>query len=584
MKGVARLIGAAGVALAGAAPAQGLPAFAPLLAERTIAAPGDWPRPGMEATLAALAQAAPGRRQAARWDYAAAMLASGRSAEALGALDTMMRAEPDLGLAGAFQLARGRALVELARGAEAASTLDHPALAGNAEACAWRLRALAGAGAAGPALAQLACAKPALAARSNGERAAFLVAAARAALAIGRADAALHYLGFAPLGDREVMLALAEARLAAGKADSALPLFQRVAADGDERQRAAAELGLIEAELRLRRLTEPAALKRLELLRLRWRGDGIERQAALRSYQLARANGRLPGALAAAATLLRHHVAGGGLGSLLAEVQAMLGALLQPGSGLPLAQAAGLYWEYRDLAPGGAEGDALAWRLADRLQEAQLHSRAAELLEHQLVRRDRDVAQGPLSVRVARSWILAGRPDRALHALKLSGRTIYPPAMLHDRQRAEAVALQQLGRGAEAVAVLQSVPGSADLQAELLWKQRRWSALAELGNRTLPPPGALSEVRQAVVLRQAITLGMLNREQPIAALRARYRKGFRGLPTERAFDLLTRPAGSIDPSALSEALAAVPTVSPAGEFADLLDAAPEPRRARAQRR
>jgi len=561
--------GSAGVA------AGGLPVFAPDLAKRTIVGPA-WPAPAAGKVLARLATATTHERQAVRWNYALAMLAVGRAAEALGALETMAADEPDLALVGTFQLARGRALVELGRDGDAAVALGQPELARNPEACAWRLQALGGAGAAGSALQQLPCAKPALVARPAAERTPFLLAAGKAALAAGRADAALHYLQFAPQADPAVVLVQAEALRASGEAERALRPFAQVHGRGDPQQRAAAELGLIEAGLDARRLAPAAALKRLSELEFRWRGDAVERSALLRSFDLARASGQAPAALRAAAALVRYHVAAGGLSPVLGQAQALLARMLDPRSGISLTEAAGVYWDYRDLAPGGVEGDALVWNLAERLQEAQLYARAAELLEHQLTERAHDVAQGPLSVRVARLRILSGQPDKALEALQSSSRIIYPAAMLADRQRVEAVALQQLGRGGEALAVLQAVPGSGALQAELLWKQRSWGALADLNGRNLPLRGALTEVRQAMVLRQAITLGMLGREGGLATLRGRYLAAFTGLPTKRAFELLTRPAASIDAAALSEALAAMPTVSPAGDFGDLLDAAPPP--------
>lgn len=525
-------------------------------------------------TLEALAEAGPGERQQARWDHALALLGEDRAAEALGVFDVMRADEPDLALSSSFSLARGRALVELGRAAEAAAALDRPSLAGAAEACAWRLLALEQAGAHRVALRQMPCAKPALVARNSEARTPFLIAAARAANAAGRPYAALHWLGFADRNSPEAAVVKGRALLLQGRRGQAAAGFGEALARGSGPIRAEAELGLIEAALAGDVRSRKAASVRLDRLLYRWRGDGIEQRALWLAFDLGRRDSDSRRALRSAAALVRYHSPGARTSALLEEARSIMERLLAPDARLPLDQTAGLYWEFRDLAPGGADGDRLAYRLAGRLQQAGLYERAAGLLEHQLTARARDVAQGPLSVRVARLHILSGHPHRALDALRLSSETIYPAAMDHDRRRIEAVALQLVGRGGEALALLQEVPGSAALQAELLWKQKSWAALADLMER-LPGAGRrMGEAQEALVLRQAITLGMLGREQALALLRSRYSGHFATPQSERAFELLTRPAGELDADGLAAAMAAIPSASPAGEYADLLEVAP----------
>lgn len=559
-------------------PIARLPGFAAELAdEPRIAGPAGWRSVPMNDALKALGSVRAGQRQAARWTYALSLIAAGRAPEAMGVLDVMLQDDPDLELVENFQLARGRVLVELARHEDALAALDRPGLAANAEACAWRTRALVGMGGNSLAVRQLPCAKAAIAARRGDARTPFLVAAADAALAVGDATAALRFLGYAVEGPA-VSLARGRALLALGRLPEASLAYAAGGRRGSPRQAVEAEVGQIEIAL-LRRAMQPGdALKKLAAIRLRWRGDAIERRALWLSYRTARASHDDRAALAAGATLVRYHPVGPELPPLLADVQAILAALLDPDNKLPVDQAAGLYWDYRDLGPSGAEGDLLVTRLADRLQGVGLYARSAELLEHQLFARTRDLAQGPLSVRVAKLHILAGHPDRALEALRGTSKTIYPQAMLWDRHRMEAIALHQLGRGAEAVAVLQDVADAEGLRAELLWKQRNWQALADTTGLDLPAPGALSDMRQAALLRRAIALAMLGREADLADLRARYGESFARLPSARAFDMLTQPGGVIDPDQFAQAMAAIPAVSPAGALADLIEAAPAPRK------
>lgn len=558
-------------------PAWSRPAIAPLareLGEPKVAGEAQWRAPAVADTLTELPKAGPAGRQRARWDHARALIGEGRSADALGVLEVMRSDEPDLRLSAAFQLALGRVLVDLRRGPEAFRELDRPSLAANAEACAWRLRALKLAGAHGLAVGQMSCAKPALAARSRMARSPFLAAAARSAERAGLSDLALHWLDFASDREPEVLLARARALLSKRDGNGARDLYRRLEPATNGEANAEARLGLIEAEALLRPAARREALEALRGFGFGWRGGPVEERALWRSFDLARSAGDPRASLRSAATLVRYHSPGPRLAPLLAESQAILAGLLGSDGKLPLGEAAGIYWDYRDLAPSGSAGDLLAYRLADRLQEAGLYDRAAGLLEHQLTARARDIAQGPLSVRVARLHILAGRPAKAIQALRASADNIYPALMLNDRLKIEAVALQLTGRGSEALALLQGVPGSGALQAELLWKQKSWEALADLMDRIPESRGPMGEVREALVLRQAITLGMLGREDRLELLRRRFQGRFGSEQTARAFDLLTRPAGALNADELSAAMAAIPSVSPAGDLADLLDARP----------
>jgi hypothetical protein len=256
---------------------------------------------------------------------------------------------------------------------------------------------------------------------------------------------------------------------------------------------------------------------------------------------------------------------------MLAGLQGQLAATLAPGSGVPLAEAAGLYWDYRELAPAGAEGDLLVFHLADRLQAEGLYARAAELLQYQLAQRAEDVAQGPLSVRVATLHILARRPDRALDALRTTEQQSYSPAMRADRKRMEAVALYRLGKESAAMAALDAVPGGEAIKAEMFWRARNWGSFVALNQSRLPGRKALDDADQAAVLRQAVALAMIGREPQLQALRTRYAAAFKPLPSGRAFDVITGDPRRIDPAALGAAMAAIPDASPGGGVADLLD-------------
>lgn len=550
-----------------------LPGFAAVLAQQpAIVGPGAWGALSQDAAWQRIARVPQRDLQQARWDYARSLVGAERGGEAFGVLEVMVQDDPDLAMVDSYRLARGAALTLLGRGPEAVSALSSPALAINPEACAWRLRALARSHLAEQALEQIACARPALrAARPRP----FVLSAAQAAVDAGQPDKAIEWLQPMPDRDPAANLLRGRAELLQGHGDQARLRFARVEQSGTMEQRTDARLSEIEARVAAHAIGMNDALKQLDALRYGWRGDAIEQRALRLTYRLQDARGDLPGALRSGATLLRNFGLQGADAPMLPALRAKLVAALDPARNLPLDQAAGLYWDYRDLAPGGAEGDLMSSQLAGRLQAAGLYERAADLLGYQLFVRAGDLARGPLSARVASLYILAGRPDRALDVLRKSEDPSFPNDMIAARDRVEAVALSQIGRVDEALAVLETVPGSGPLQAEVLWKHRDWPRYADASGKALPSPRALDQVGQAVVLRHAISLAMLHREDALAGLHARYAGAFAGLPTAAAFEMLTASPMTADPAALGRAMAALPSASPAGDLADLIDRAPD---------
>ena len=549
-----------------------LPGFATELSERALPTSSEaWTIIPDAKAWAALARADAESRQRARWHYAASLIGQGLGSEASGVLQVMEADDPDLALVDTFRLAQGAAFALMGNPERALKVLIGPGLAANSEACAWRLMVLAEADFGEQALSQLNCALPALNGRSAQARRRFVLAAANAALDTDRPDLAVTSLRQIRSGDPAGDLLRGRAFFALGKPGEARLQLGRVARKGSEEQRVDADLSAISYAVSRNELPVKAALEKLDRLRYSWRGGPVERRALELSYRLSTESGDIRSALSAGSTLFNYFDLGGDAPPLAAALQKQLSSVLEAADQMPLDQALGLYWDFRSLAPLGAEGDLLVNRFADRLQAAGLYGKAAELLEHQLFSRAQDLAKGPLSAKVATLHILAGRPDRALAALRNTAEIRYTREMLAERHRVEAVALTQLGKTAEALAVLQEVPDGASLQREILWKARAWTALADATGPALPAPGRLSDVDQATILRHAVALAMTRREADIAALRVRYSAAFASLPTAAAFDALTSEVGAVAPEGLSKAMAAIPSASPAGEIADLLE-------------
>uniref|UniRef100_UPI0025F12D7F hypothetical protein n=1 Tax=Sphingomonas sp. TaxID=28214 RepID=UPI0025F12D7F len=551
-----------------------LPGFAAWLADQPIMAGSSaWGAIPDAAAWRAIAGASSDQRQAARWAYAKSLMATARGPDAIGVLEVMIEDDPDLALVAAWQRARGVAQVQARHLVDGLAALRQPGLAGDPESCLWRMRALADHGEATAAFAEFNCALPALNARGAVARRPFILAAARAATETGRHNVALAWLAPLPDADSAANLLRGKANLALGYAQDARLRLARVDLAGSPEERADAALTTIEHGLSSGTMPIATALTRLDVLLLGWRGDAIERRALALSMRLGSENHDATRELRSGATLSRYFDLGAAAGPLVATLQARLNVLLAADSGLPLARAVGLFWDYRDFAPGGIDGLRIAELLVARLQAAGLYDRAADLLDHRLtVAATQDVEQGPLSIRIAGLRILAGDPAAAIRTLRGTDDVAYPADMIASRRRLEAVGLTLLGKSNEALAVLDEVPDGVAISAEIYWRARDWARLEGIGAMLLPSPGRLNEVGQAIVLRQTITSAMLGHGQALARLHQRYSDAFAGLPAAAAFEMLAGNPDKVDPAALARAMGAMPTASPIGATGEMMDA------------
>jgi hypothetical protein len=558
---------AASVPASGAASIAGTEPFAILLARTpTPTGPDAWPAIPDADAWAQIQRGGDAGRQPGRWAMARSLIARSRGQEALGILQLMQADDAELAYVDAFRLALGAAQALSRHPSQAIASLESPGLAANPEACAWRLLSEDQIGAAVGGSAR--CAVDAIDARPQAERKPWLLALARNALAAGSASGADAALRGLPETDPDANLLRGNALMLLKDSDQARFFFRRAETDGTGSVRAAATLSLLQLRLAGKK-PDPAARKELARLLRTWRGDGIEREALQTAYGIAVKDNDIPVALDTGQTLLDYHELGAEGVPLLGQLQSMMATLIAPDSGRPLDVAAGLFWDHRTLLPPGAEGDRLVQLLAGRLEQAGLYRRAAELLRHQMVARAQDVAMGALSIRVATLYLKAGQPETAIAAIRETARTPYPDPMVTEREQLRAVALAQLGRKDEALALLGAIPGSDALRNEILWHAEDWTALAAgtaaEAQRKLP----LTPERTTLLLRRAIALAVLGREADLKVLRTAQAPLFASSPSGPVFLSLTAP-GAVDQTRLAKAMQSLPSASPAGSLADLL--------------
>jgi hypothetical protein len=306
-----------------------------------------------------------------------------------------------------------------------------------------------------------------------------------------------------------------------------------------------AKLGIVRLSLAKGTMKADAAARELEGLRWRWRGDATELAVIRQLGQLYLSQGLYREAL----TALKG--AGPNLNRLegAAEIQADLGAafrmlFLEGGAdGLQPVQALGLFYDFRELTPIGADGDEMVRRLSRRLVDVDLLDQASELLKYQVENRLEGVAKAQVATDLAAIYLMDRQPEPALQAIWASRTTILPAPLNAERRALEARALMDLGRFDHALEVLgdDASPEAREVRAEVFWKQRNWAPAAAiyeglLGDR-FRNPAALSAGEEARLIRAGVGYSLSDDPAALARLSRNYQPFVAGARAKTALTI-----------------------------------------------
>jgi tetratricopeptide (TPR) repeat protein len=499
------------------------------------AAAGDNPRAPIESRMA----------------LARFLIGSGLSYEAIGVMNAIVAQAPNMAGEPELRGLRGAARAAIGRYDEAQGDFASAAVAGDPASAVWR-------GYIASKQGDWAAARQAFSAGAGAVddfppawRARFGAAHAQAALESGDPEAARALLTYvfsqnAPAAD-QLAARIVQARLFEqdGMTDRALAVYRAVGRAPVDNLAVPGRLGVIRLSLERGTMKADEAAKELEALRWRWRGDATELDVIRQLGKLYLSQGLYREAL----TALKG--SGGRMQRLpgAADLQMDLSnafrlLFLEGGAdGLQPVQALGLFYDFRELTPIGADGDEMVRRLSRRLVDVDLLDQAAELLKHQVDTRLEGVAKAQVATDLATIYLMDRQPEKALQAIWSSRTTLLPTALNTERRALEARALMNLGRYDHALEVLgtDASPEAKAVKAEIFWKQEKWGEAAVLYEAALGDryrnPAALSQDEEARLIRAGVGYSLAADGASLTRLSRNYRPFVAGARSKVALSI-----------------------------------------------
>jgi len=423
-----------------------------------------------------LTRSAAGNADAAS-DLAFLYFASGLVPEALAAIRNIDGA----GRTASLELLAAAASVKMGRWRDALDRLSVPALKNDPAAAPWRGIALVGLGAFEDAAAEIVLQDNTIIPFED-HGAQYFLACAEAALAIGHIETAralLNDMGgrIETQGQRD-QRRLLEARvmLANGDIAPAVSLLSQLRRSGAAPTAYRAQIDLIAHGHRRGKISSADALQRLEALSVRWSGGAVERERLALEARLREVSGDLLGAVSAHRKLRMRSPDSDDASVAERKIRLALATILRDKTLSPRA-AAEVFYENIELAPPGAEGDALIRDAASVLAELDLLGEAAELLRHQVFTRLRGVERSTRAADLAALYVQADNADAALEAIERTRRTRLPAQVAARRAVLEAEAHFLRKDSARALSLLED---RADAASSAL-RGRIYQSRGELG-------------------------------------------------------------------------------------------------------
>ncbi|MFC4351158.1 tetratricopeptide repeat protein [Fodinicurvata halophila] len=513
-----------------------------------------------------------------RLDLARFYFSRGLMAEALGALDRLVEEEPSLVHDPEVRVMRAAANIMTEEYEAAAGRLGGPVLANRPEAGLWQAAYAARARDWPVASRAFAETRELIDDYPANIRLDLRHMAAEAALHQDNFDAAEEYLA---LAGKDASSSFARARqdylsgrLAQGRGEmeKAREFWRSAAESSSNAASAKARLALLDDRLESGDVGYEEAIDELQRLRFAWRGDNFEYALLTRLADLQLETGRPAEALRSLRRAVTYFPEAPGADEAARRMRKIFRDTLLDEERLdqltPM-KALALYEEFRELMPAGPEGERLIARLADELVAMDLLERAARLLQYQVEYRLAGTEKSRVGARLASLHLLDDDPEAALDALEETAVSGLEQDLSRQRIYLRAHARSEQGEVEAALELLEgdNSAQARDLQAEILWRNSRWSEAADALSGILPDVSQegeeFTESDSGRVLNYAVALTLAGRSTELGELASRYDAAMQDSAHAEAYALLV---DDFDPHEESSITADLSSVAEARSF------------------
>ncbi len=342
-----------------------------------------------------------------------------------------------------------------------------------------------------------------------------------------------------------------------GEIAQALEIFGRLATQSANPQVAArARYALTMLQLAKDKITPDVGTEELELIRMGWRGDALERKILADLIGVYSKDGRYDDVLRTRKAIQDAFPDDpeGVLNS--AEMAELFERLYTTdlGKDMQPLKALSLFYEFRELTPLGERGDLIVQGLANRLAAIDLLDRATQLLEHQIKFRATGESRSRIGARLALLHLLNQRPQEALSVLEVTNFGQNPNDLHIQRQQLTSLALTKLGKNEEALGVIYNdiTPTGALLRLDVLWAMKDWpniinraeDILSTRPNLTDP----LANEETEVLLKLALAYTFESDYVQLRYLRDYYSNLIPDSAYKQIFEFITNDTTPLDPA------------------------------------
>lgn len=340
-----------------------------------------------------------------------------------------------------------------------------------------------------------------------------------------------------------------------GENDEALEIYTRVAKQSaDPRSASRARAAAAKLNYRLGKIKADDAAEEIELARLSWRGDAIERELLQTLISIYTDSKQYDYVLRTQKTLLDAFpndpssiAIAGNMGELFRKIYLEgLGDALDP------LKSLSLFYEFKDLTPLGEDGDQMIQKLADRLAALDLLDGAAKLLDNQIKFRAKGEARSRIGARLALINLLNKNPQEAINVLQVTNFGNNSAELQTARLQLLADALSKLDKHEEALGVIynDTTQDGALLRLDILWAMKDWPNIINRAEdilstrQNLTDPLSLKETE--VLLKLALAYTFEGDYSQLRYLRDYYGGLIPDTAYKQIFDYITNDTAPLD--------------------------------------